>query len=368
MQVKKLAVLLDKKSPPEHSFIDGYLTQVEGFEIMLLTEFSRLKFMSYEHLGLKGMDVLLPRKSVYRLISFFYTPILILFLFIKGYRSFFIRNDPVLLCSTVLLKLFFPSKIRLIYQNSFPHENFNATSLTSKFAKILIQKSLRFVDRVFVVSEKAKQRILDYCPKCQVVVVPLCIGNDVLSINLHSDFKRVNSQSINFIYIGSHDENRELDFVLNELLKHNNHRVTCYGGSEEKIDLIQQKLDRKVLKRVIFKGVLSRKAVLNVIGTYDCGICIIPPKDIFMEASPTKLTEYLALDLPVLINSEIPSHLDFSEVNGVYMSSYSNIPELCNVFESALNSETIVTESRRDYVLKKYNYNNFLGYFDDFKR
>ncbi|CAK3061390.1 hypothetical protein [Vibrio crassostreae] len=365
--MKRLAVLLDKNSPPNHSFVDGYITQIESYQVEIFTELSTLNKISYTHMGIPGLNLLLPRKSAFRLLSFFYTPILVFVLYLLGFRAFFVRNDPVLLFSVCLLKLFFFGKVSIFYQNSFPHEEFNKENISSKVAKLIIQRGLKYVDKVIVVSERAKIRMLNYDPDCNVSVIPLCVGDDVLSIDASFNCNKLDSSNLKFLYIGSHDENRELQFVFNSLLTGNNHRITCYGGDDKSISSIKRLLVDGVRERVSFREHIGRNELLNSIGEYDCGLCIIPPKTVFLEASPTKLTEYLALDLPVIINREIPSHLEFDKVNGVYLSSYDeiSISDSCNRFVFDIDNNIICNYLRRNYVVEKYNYINYLDVLDE---
>lgn len=323
-----IIALLDKSWPPEHSFVDGMLADVvagqENIFVRLCVSLGEEKRSGpRRYKGAACLPVMHPRRGWGRLLNFWVSAWLIWYLSRRergrGRRVVvFVRNDPVYLLSASLFRFFFD---KLVFQSSFPHEQFEAGRLKRYIARLMYKVASRRVDAVTAVSPAGLKRVRKIFPKAlHWAYIPLLSDlsrqgdacTDAIKINT-KDFSRPV-----FLYIGTHRPERKLDYVLKAIVQ----AVSCgaegrfvfVGASQNQAaDLAEVPGVSPLLlqKRIIFVEYVSRKKLPEILCRADVGLSLIPPGPIYVEASPTKVPEYMGAGLAVLASKGIPMQEEF---------------------------------------------------------
>lgn len=349
---------LDKKFPPDHSFVDGIIENEEKNDLILFCEFTKGRKIIESYKGVKVFNALVPRVGLFRIISFFYTPILMAIFIMCGERRVFIRNDPILLFAACIVKKIFRITF-LVYQNSFPHDNYNPKSIKSFISSIILKNCINSIDKVIVVSELAEKRV-EKLYRGPIKIIPLCVSSDIIGLGRQHQVILKETNVIDVVYVGSHDKDRDLPYIINSVLSNINIHLHLYGGSIDDEMLIFEKIEKEKQDRVHFYGRLNRDILFKTIIHFDYGLCLIPPKPFFLEASPTKLTEYLALGIPVIINDEIDSHKMFKNIPGSICCKFED-DSIKDTLENISNDTRRINHTEIiDFIDEKYNYKNFI--------
>jgi len=143
--------------------------------------------------------------------------------------------------------------------------------------------------KIMTVSESASKKFLDF---------------DRTEANHNSKLK--------IVYAGSMRNTRKLDFLLDSfnmvLREIPEVELDMIGWSEFDEDVISLKSYSNKLgigHKVNFLGKQSYENMPHLIGKCSVGVSPIPPEKYFLEATPTKVIEYLSLGIPVVSNKEI---------------------------------------------------------------
>lgn len=308
--------IVDKSFGASHSFVDGMLCRElsEIYNCVVVYFFQSNALVPDSLLNnLVSVESPVRRNLFGRMIQGPYV-------FFKEYSSFrskkinmavFVRNELFVLLFFSLLK-FFGCKYQLIYQHSHPHEESIRNTRLRSVYDFLLLLALKSVDKVFVVSELAVNRMRSYCPTKKIDVIPLCTDFPVASHVLSR------TGPIRFVYVGTFSRVRRLDVVvssINSIKEMGGFEFHIYGGD------VSDFLDEYPMLQVIvgalvssgylyFHGKVHRSALLDVLSSFDVGVNLIPPIDIYLDSSSTKLGEYLSQGLPALSSVGIKYHHD----------------------------------------------------------
>lgn len=283
----------------------------------------------------------------------------------------FIRNELLALLIFSLFKKFSPERYILSFQSSFPHEEASGSLLKRLTAKTILSISLRYTDKVYVVSSLAGERIRKYVPnnKDHIYIIPLCVDFPVRknSIELSGDI-------INFAYIGTFSKLRCLDKTVNAFYKLKTEGITSWKleffGGDKSDFLSQYPQSKEVVNELVnsdlikFNGVVSRNVLIHELDRFHVGINLISPTKMYLESSSTKLGEYLSRGLAVLSNSEIPYHQDVHNEGDVgwlcKFNTDSIYTELNNIVRT--NFSTIESKSKNSLRVAEdfLTYKNYL--------
>ena len=307
---------IDKHYPPNHSFVDGFLSNKIFREykiINLLVVYSNIGISPTKYLNSICFSIHKGRKKLKRFTNIFKT-----YFFInniiknKNIRYIFIRNDVSILISSIL----FHNKVKIIFQQSFPFENDKSINILKRYIyKLILKFILKRVHLVVVISEMAKKR-LQYTKinNNNFLIIPL-----LNSYNKHKSkiIKNKNSKIIKYVYIGSLSNIRNIEFWMNCFYKvsqnYNNFNITLFGNNSEDVKKITQLESFKKLKHkglIYINNKINRDELNEKLINFDVGISLIPPLDIYLESAPTKLTEYMYSGLVLLANKEIKFQKD----------------------------------------------------------
>ena len=160
-----LIAVLDKKHPPNHSFIDGMLSNVlpkSDMKVVLITSRNNKKFKGKIVVGKYKKAIfiskLFQRSGLKRLLNVFILAALLKTLLKKNYIEkpiLLIRNEPAYLIVTSILRIRFK---KIIFQQSFPHEMVS-NRIKSSFAKLIFRLHKKYIDDIIGVSELSLDRL-----------------------------------------------------------------------------------------------------------------------------------------------------------------------------------------------------------------
>jgi glycosyltransferase involved in cell wall biosynthesis len=309
--------LLDKSNPPDHSFVSGMLAgelaNQNDVRVYLLVSKnnSNANNITFRYSRAICLPYLLKRKGIYRFINFFMA-IKLLWPIIKKAKKrnkkviLFVRNDPILLLASSFLKM---HASKLVFQSSFPHEK-QAKKLKSIVATLIYKLCESSIDTLLSISPLGKERLKRLFPSVDnVSYIPLLADIVVDDTQINNHYK----DKLNFIYVGSHNKSRELDEVLKGIvyavkdLKVNSNFLFL-GGNKKEIEILMLVNGVKNLVQegvITFKSKVERAKIWDFIYKSDVGLSLIPPTSIYIEASPTKLAEYLSSGLAVIASRGI---------------------------------------------------------------
>ena len=178
------------------------------------------------------------------------------------------------------------------------------------------------------------------------------------------------SEPIRFIYAGTHQRRRELDLVLEAVvaaLRLGCDAEFCFvGGSEREIRVLRETPGVDAVERrgeIVFKSRIPRAKLAELLRNYDVGISAIPPDEIYREASPTKLAEYMGCGLAVLATDGIPLQEDFVNRSGAGMVVKFELESLaraiCSLCENREQLE-IMKERALGFAADELRYSTYL--------
>ncbi len=372
--MKKIIALLDKEYPPSHSFVDGMLATELPKEIDIKVELIVSGSKSDGVCRYKKaacLPLLYPRKGIKRFLNFFKAVALLQKLIKKSRNEeivLFVRNDPIYLlaCSVVKQK-----NMKLIFQNSFPHENVSGHFLKRTIAKWMYKIGGRKVDSLLTVSPKGLERIQKILPHVQKGgYIPLLSDVSIERDNFELKDK---DGRIKFIYIGDHSQPRKLEVVLQAIVKAYEKGMEAefrfVGGNTNDLERLLavdgvQKLEEMGILAFVPK--IPREKIWNELMNADVGLSLIPPDKHYVEASPTKLTEYMGVGLAVIASYGIDLQEEFVQNSGAgilcYWSEDSIVECLASICSDA-NNLIAMKKSGYCYVKEKMNYREYVDVF-----
>lgn len=380
--IKRFFFVVDKNYGTSHSFVDGlikkYILPLNKKNRIYYAKRNKGKIINHDASDSAIIESNYSRNGIERI----FFSVSSIFYFIKNFNKndnneVFIRNEVLALFFFSSIKFFCPNLYSLSFQNSFPHETFKGRKIKSIFAKLLINISLKKVDKIYVVSNLAADRIKRYPlnANTQIFIIPLCTDFPLIKEKSYS-----NKNLIKFVYIGTFYKLRRLDLLiqafysLKQQTGYRKWRLDFFGGDlsdfidnyPETSGIINELI---LLNLVKFHGFVKREDLHSTIDDFDVGINLIPPTKMYLESSSTKLGEYLARGLPVLSNLEIPFHK--------YVYSKGDIGWLCNFSIESIQTEilkilktddnqySLKSETGLKIVREHLNYKNHLHSFFD---
>lgn len=365
-----LICLLDKEWPPNHSFIDGMLAgelaKTSNIYVRLMVSRSKNLQSATKYINSTCVPLLFKRNGIWRFLNLFQSLKLLLYQ-IKREKLrnkdviLFVRNDPILLLSASLLR----SKVsRLIFQSSFPHEKFNEHNLIKRWiAKILFQLFRFKIDAFTCVSPLGLLRVQALFNNKKIPNLYIPLLTEFIEYPKKDKFFGTFKYRPVFVYIGSHNKQRELKIVFNAIYKCVEKGVEAdfvfVGCTESEFDYLQKIPKIKSLiksGRLFLKLKIPRQDIPKLLSRCHVGICLIPPKPIYIESSPTKLAEYMGAGLAVLTNKGIPMQEKFIMESGGGLLVNWNVQSIADGIEELVKEKNLIEKFGEKS--KKYAKNN----------
>jgi glycosyltransferase involved in cell wall biosynthesis len=373
--MKTVIAFLDKEWRPNHSFVDGMLSNTlareKDINVKLIVSDNKQEKKAYKYNQSICLPLLFQRKGIFRFLNFFKVIYIVIFLVRKERKKgnnivFFVRNDPIYLFAVSLMK----RKYKLIFQSSFPHEEVSGSFIKRIIAKSMYKLSSFNVDSLLAVSPKGLERIKKLFPKIKTgYYIPLLSNNSLISKDKKFDLNK----DLRFVYIGSHAKERKLEIIFKSIYNASKKidikfEFEFIGGSDFDLEILREKSyineleDKKIIKFVSF---IPRNKLIEKLETFDIGICLIPPDPHYLEASPTKLTEYMGEGLAILTNYGIElQEIFINESKGGVIVNW-DIDEISNsIIHMCKNRKKINIMKIKSYNYSRENltYKNYIKY------
>lgn len=369
----RIICIVDKNFPPKHSFIDGMLSSVlpcNGVKTLIVSSQASSNKYIHRYIHTTCISTLLERTGFNRFLNIFVLNKLLKKLSRKTrYKNstLFVRNEPIFLLSAVLNRKRFS---KIVYQQSFPHEN--TKNILKRWITLFIFKiTEKYVDKVISVSPLGVERLKTIFTKVKLFdYIPLLTNKEEI-IDISS--VRPATDTIKFVYIGTHSESRQLSLILSAITEALEQGIrdsfTFIGGSQTEIKnlVINNPLIDKYSDKITFVEKLDRDELMKTLCQHDVGLSIIPPTIDYLESSPTKLVEYMSKGVALLANSEISIQNYFvEESNGGMLIKFGK-QEIINALielSRSIDEINVYKKNAIRYAQKKLIYDNYIHILD----
>lgn len=230
-----------------------------------------------------------------------------------------------------IMAIYFKNRyhIQFVFQYSFPkgsykHSIENNKSYFGKFECHFIKYVLDKADLVLPISKWMEVELLkEGFPKSKMMPLPMGInpswGNcDGEEHRMKVKYRLGNSKII--LYSGTLDKLRKLDMIIEAFsivrTLEADVKLLIVGDGNDRLHL--QELSESIghSKDIIFAGKVSYFDMPTILKTATIALCPVPPLDIYMVSSPTKLFEYMIMGIPIIANEEIPEQREAIEESG----------------------------------------------------
>ena len=237
--------------------------------------------------------------------SVFYTT---LFFFKYRIRVFHVNTFPDFAAFTPAIPKLFGAKILLDLHELTPEammmrENYNEDKFIIKFLKFIEKMSILISDELITIHDIAGEILSERNKRKFTYII------NGIDENEFTKLKKLPNQYFDIIYIGTINPNLNLGLVIDalELLRKqvsaeefDKIRFLIYGKGPELDNILEKAKQKGLEKKVIYKGVVSYKKMLEELRY--ASVTIYPPKrNIYTEICyPIKLTEFINLNIPVI--------------------------------------------------------------------
>lgn len=261
----------------------------------------------------------------------------------------YLLHDPELLPLGILLKLF---GNKVVWDM---HEDTYSDIRTKTYVKPLVRSAFAFIYKLFqVVSYKlfdgfvlAEDGYRSYFGES----TKTCIVHNYALLDQLNNYDHIAKEPRTIVYIGSISVNRGiyqlLDLVIRVKIEFPDIRLILIGPfSDDSLDANVQKYIRhnNIEDNVQIRGSMKNVEAYPVIAKCMIGLALLLPEPNFTKSLPTKMFEYMALGLPVVV-SNFPRWEDIvkSHQAGVVVDPF-DIASISEVVSSILANENLYAE------------------------
>lgn len=240
-------------------------------------------------------------------------------------------------------------------------------------AIVLYRILFPFCSHIFVQSNEMKKYFNERygIPKNKMTPIPMGIDEDYVTKfcmqNSDGHLNAFHNEKKFIAYIGEISIIRRIDLIIDaisELVQsgYSNLHLLLIGGPPEGQNLwwLDELLVKKNLKqKVTVTGWKPRKEAWDYLKNADIGISIFPRNIIFDTSTPTKIIEYAALGIPIIV-SDNPDQKEFVENLRCGLSISFNKEAIKEAIKYLLENEDVRIEMGRNgkgNVLKYRGYN-----------
>lgn len=383
----KVLIIPAEPYPINESFLESVYSRPNGnYEVVFLTTSESVKHFTVRKWNRVKIYVFPTRGSnflteVFRKYFFEYRFFFTMSRVIDHERPDIIQARDI--TSPLLFALFFKSIGRIkavIYQKTHPHECRKVkTAWNYKFGllaylaalidnTLLHQILLHFCDVIFPISgPMAVQLATKYgIPDSKLYPMRMGINRDELPF--HVTPKSI-SKEIKLIYAGTLSVYRKLERMIEGVLQlqdkypHQNITITLLGGTMEEFKTLIETFSKKDLTGTVkYAGFLPRKEVFSLINHSHIGVSYIPDDRMFIDASPTKLYEYLACGLPVIGTSCVLEQKDLINHTGAGVLCDDSADGVTNALIELIERYAFYADKAllsREMILKENSYTTY---------
>ncbi|MDY0051617.1 MAG: glycosyltransferase [Aliarcobacter sp.] len=277
-----------------------------------------------------------------------------------------VRNDFSVLNDVINYKNKFNKSFKIGFQCTFLH-SYRRIVQAHIEKKALIRKYLQYS-----FTQNKEEKLIQKCdfliPNSKMMNkivnkfnLPYTFIHSSIDLELlpNTDIKKDDTLT-KFVYIGTIDKLREVDLIFKAFEKINKKEWILDIYTKD-IDIANQyKNEMQYNKdKVIIHGSLNRNELYERISHYDVGISLIPINDLYVVASPIKLSEYFACKLSVMTTA-IPEAVDlYANKNCAFFVNFdldSIIESINEVLLKDKKELKIMGENGFEIVKEKRNY------------
>lgn len=289
-----------------------------------------------------------------------------------------VRDLTFPLLIALFFKLFFRKKV--VYQKSFPHEyrkKENALSSRHKFPWLVRTTTLwenkslhyfmRFCDAIFPISKRMAENLqTDYgLPAEKMYPLGLGFNFESISTKKYPQIPKMH-HPVRLIYVGTLSNLREFDVLLhglaNVITTAPNRRIEIefLGGTGQEVQILKGiAKDLNIHENCFFFGKIDRNEVYNKIIQSDIGISWFGKDIRFIDASPTKMIEYLSLGIPVIAVDTVQEHKKILNETNAGLCCMVDKNDFTRKLISIIDNYDIYrscSTSAIEYMKKRYSY------------
>lgn len=234
----------------------------------------------------------------------------------KKYDVVYTSSPPLFVAGiAIILKKFFP-KTKYVFEvrDLWPDSAIDLGELNNKLAiklSMRMEKKIYSIsERIIVISNYIKNKIIDKeIAEGKITVIHNGTDEEFITKTkkVPQDLIRKYRTENNFIvvYAGNIGVAQNLKIIINsaEMLQNENVLFLFVGDGPYKNQL-EQLVVRKEITNVIFVGEIDREKIHEYLYLADCGVVILKRIPLFTGALPSKIFDYMACDLPILLGVE----------------------------------------------------------------
>ena len=222
---------------------------------------------------------------------------------------------------------------------------------------------LPFANHVFVQSEKMLDAVVKSgIDRNKMTAVPMGVTLSETPIQAIEDPALVGKKPV--VYLGTMLELRRIDFLIEafaEVLESEPSAVLLLigDGPEKDMRIVNDAINRLGLQNHVIKtGFIPIEKAWQYVKASKVGLSLLPPIDIMKVSSPTKVVEYMALEVPSVVNDVGDQGMIVKDSQAGIVVPYDKQAMAVAILE-ILQNESMATEMGNnglDYILKNRSY------------
>lgn len=229
---------------------------------------------------------------------------------------------------------------------------------------ILYRIVLKFCDHSLTISEHLKEELIQRgIHEKKLTAYPMGIDKKIFD-SLPAKAPDSNQSQITICYLGVVSRLRHMDFILDVFKRVRSQipqsRLMIVGGAQNEDeqqyfhDLVKT---NQLEDDVVWTGHLPLQEALDKTQNTDIGISPLEPQYLYNISSPTKVVEYLAMEVPAVVTPIPDSAKLVTDSNGGYYAPFEVESFADAVIKLALNPERKkMGESGHKYVMENRTY------------
>ncbi len=273
-------------------------------------------------------------------------------------------HDPELMFAAFLLKTRKRAVVYDMHEN-FPKQILDKNWLKLRILRVFASTLFKFIERIvlnrfhIIFAELSYKKHYKYIKKSETILNYPVVDN----IIIENDTPKSKTFSVAYIGAVSKDRGiiniaRAINILKSKDINVNFHCIgPFYFNNEEK------EIFKSIVKNnsgIIVYGKMDQNKAFRIVSSSDIGLAILRPIPNYLESYPTKMFEYMAMGLPVIV-SDFPLYKKIvSDDNcGVYVNPES-IDDIAAAILSIKNDPETASKmgaNGRKAVEEKYNWN-----------
>ena len=276
-------------------------------------------------------------------------------------------------------------KTKFVFQYSFPKGSYKYSTkrincFYGKLEYYLIKYILYNADLIFPISKWMEAELMkEGFPKSKMMALPMGINpswrNCQGEVHKLKEIYRLGDSKV-VLYSGSLNKLRMLDMIIKafSIVKklEDDVKLLIVGDGDDRQHLQQLSESMGLSEDIIFTGYVPYSDMPKILRTATIALCPVPPLDIYLVSSPTKIFEYMIMGIPIIANEEIPEQREAIEESFGGVLAKFDKESFANKIIELLNNPDKATDmgiNGQKWVLRNRSYENMTSevekkYFD----